>query len=96
LRDEIISTQRLIIEEQRELIKIYKYILKSKKIFRNNRYSAKEKADIISKVESSSKSLRASLRELCISRGTFHYWKEQLKSRGDIQNLSEIKKYKYE
>lgn len=96
LRDEVISTQRLIIEEQRELIKIYKYILKSKKIFRNKRYSAKEKADIISKVESSSKSLRASLRELCISRGTFHYWKEQIKSRGDIQNLSEIKKYKYE
>ena len=78
LRDEVISTQRLVIEKQNELIKTYKYILKSKGFFRNERYTKKQKADIVLKVESSSESLRATLREIGISRGTFHYWKEQI------------------
>ena len=96
LRDEVISTQRLVIEKQNELIKTYKYILKSKGFFRNERYTKKQKADIVLKVESSSESLRATLRELGISRGTFHYWKEQIIKKGGIHNFSETRKYKYE
>lgn len=96
LRDEVISTQRLVIEKQSELIRSYKYILKSKEFFRNNRYSEKQKAEIILKVESSSKSVRTSLKELGISRGTFYYWRQRLKKKGGIQGFSEIRRYKYE
>ncbi|MBL7740670.1 MAG: IS630 family transposase [Chitinophagaceae bacterium] len=96
LRDEVILNQKLIIEKQRKLINTYKYIIKSKRLLRNKRYSQQEKADIVLEIESSSKSSRASLRELGISRGTFHYWKEQIKEKGGIQKFSETRKYKYE
>ena len=96
IRDEVISTQRLVIEKQSELIKSYRYILKSRGFFKKERYSDKQKADIILKVESSSESARISLKELGICRGTFYYWRDQIKQKGGIQNLSEIRKYKHE
>jgi hypothetical protein len=95
ITDELISTQRLVIEKQSELIKSYKHILKSKGFFRQKAYSYKQKADIILKVESSCKSESVSLKELGISRGTFYYWREKIKQKGGIQNLSE-KKHKYD
>jgi len=96
IRDELISTRRLVIEVQRELIKTYRHIFKSKGFFKREKYSNKQKADIILKVEASSKSIRASLKELGISRSTYSYWKEQAKEKGGVSNLSDTRKYKYE
>ena len=72
VQDELISTQRLVIQKQSELLKSYKGILKSKGIIKQKRFTEKEKSDLIQIVESAQKSKMSLLKELGINRGSYY------------------------
>ena len=67
VQDELISTQRLVIQKQGELLKSYKGILKSKGIIKQKRFTDKEKSDLIQIVETAQKSKMSLLKELGIN-----------------------------
>jgi len=96
LRDEVISTQKLILEKQAEIITICKSLLKSKGIIKRKRYSDKQKSDIISFVSSNKKSKRHTLKELGVNRSTYSAWEKEIEHKSKNQGISDVRKYKYE
>ena len=96
LRDEIISIQKAIIQQQAEIIEACKAILKSKGIIKQKRYSDNQKEEIIAIVESTEKNKRARLRELGINSGSYYYWRKQITFKRATNKLSEQRQYKFE
>lgn len=96
VQDELICTQRLVIQKQHELLKSYKGILKSKGIIKQKRFTDKEKSDLIQIVECAQKSKMSLLKELGINRGSYYYWKQEIELKGKTESLLEIRKHKYQ
>lgn len=96
LRDEVISTQKAIIQRQAEIIETCKAILKSRGIIKQKRYSDKQKEEIIAIVESTEKSKRTKLKELGINSGSYYYWRKEITLKRATNELSEQRHYKFE
>ncbi len=88
LRDEIICTQKEIIQRQAEIIETCKSILKLKGIIKQKRYSDKQKEDIITIVETTEKSKRTRLKELGVNPGSYYYWRKEIENKRATKSLS--------